>query len=76
VNRAAVVVRTANHLVAHSMAHHPLDEAVAAITAHLWSSWAPSMRADLVAHLDDGGLDRTPLAAAAAEQLGRVEVRP
>lgn len=74
-NRASVVVRTVNQIAAN-MAHLPRDQAVAKVTAHLRLSWAPSMRADLVAYLDDGGLDLTPLAAAAAEQLRNVGARP
>ncbi len=55
--------------IAANVAHRPHDQAVAAIVAHLLSSWAPSMRADLVAYLNGGGLDLTPLAASAARGL-------
>ena len=74
-SRAVVVVRRVNQIAAN-MAHLQRDQAVAEISAHLRLSWAPSMRADLLAYLDDGGLDLTPLAAAAAEQLRNVEARP
>lgn len=62
------LVRMVNQIAAN-VAHHSRDQAVAEIAAHLRSSWAPSMRADLVAYLDGGGSDLTPLAAAATEQL-------
>ena len=55
--------------IAANVAHLPHDQAVAEITKHLKATWAPSMRAALVAYVDGGGLDLTPLAAAAAEQL-------
>jgi hypothetical protein len=42
---------------------------VAEITKHLRATWPLSMRVDLVAYVDGGGLDLTPLAAAAAERL-------
>lgn len=62
------LVRMINQIAAN-VAHHPHDQAVTEIAAHLRSFWAPSMRADLVAYLDGGGLDLSPLAAAVAEQL-------
>jgi len=34
------------------------------------------MRADLVAYFDGGGVDLTPLAAAAAEQLRVADAKP
>ena len=64
----AALVRMVNQIAAN-VAHHPHDQAVAEITKHLKATWAPSMRADLVAYADGGGLDLTPLAAEAAEQL-------
>ncbi len=64
----ATLVRMVNQIAAN-VAHHPHDQAVAEITKHLKATWAPSMRGDLVAYVDSGGLDLTPLAAAAAEQL-------
>jgi formate dehydrogenase subunit delta len=68
VSDPAALVRMANQIAAN-VAHHPRDQAVAETAAHLRSNWAPAMRADLVAYLDRGGLDLTPLAAAAAETL-------
>lgn len=71
----ATLVRMVNQIAAN-VAHHPHDQAAAEITKHLRSTWAPSMRADLVAYVDGGGLDLTPLAAAAAEQLRVGDSRP
>jgi len=68
VSDPAALVRMVNQIAAN-VAHHPHDQAVAAITKHLRATWAPSMRSDLVAYVDGGGLDLTPLAGAAAEQL-------
>jgi len=68
VSDPAALVRMVNQIAAN-VAHHPHDRAVAEIVAHLRATWAPSMRAALVAYVDGGGLDLTPLAAAAAEQL-------
>jgi formate dehydrogenase subunit delta len=74
VNNPALV-RMVNQIAAN-VAHHPHDQAVAEITRHLRSTWAPSMRADLVGYLDGGGADLTPLAAAAAEQLRAADAKP
>ena len=71
----ASLVRMVNQIAAN-VAHHTRDRAVSEIATHLRSSWAPSMRADLVAYLDGGGLDLTPLAAAAAEQLRAANTKP
>ena len=64
----ATLVRMVNQIAAN-VAHHPYDQATAEIAAHLRSTWAPSMRAELVAYLDGGGLDLTQLAASATDQL-------
>ena len=64
----AALVRMVNQIAAN-VAHHSHDRAVAEITKHLRATWPLSMRVDLVAYVDGGGLDLTPLAAAAAEQL-------
>jgi len=65
---AAGLVRMLNQIAAN-VAHHPHEQAVGEIAAHLRSSWAPAMRAELDAYLDRGGLGLTSLAAAAAERL-------
>ena len=69
------LVRMVNQ-IAVNVAHHPPDQAEAEIAAHLRSFWAPSMRAELVAYLDVGGFDLTPLAAAATEQLRAGDAKP
>ncbi|MHB8187523.1 MAG: formate dehydrogenase subunit delta [Dermatophilaceae bacterium] len=71
----ATLVRMVNQIAAN-VAHHSRDQAVAEIAAHLRSTWPPSMRADLVAYVDTGGLDLTPLAASAAEQLRVADAKP
>jgi formate dehydrogenase subunit delta len=65
---AGGLVRMLNQIAANA-AHHPPDEAVAEIAAHLRATWAPAMCAELDAYLDRGGLGLTSLAAAAAERL-------
>jgi formate dehydrogenase subunit delta len=61
--------------IAANVAHHPPDQAVAEVTKHLRVSWAPSMRTDLVAYVDGGGLDLSPIAAAATEQLRAADAK-
>jgi formate dehydrogenase subunit delta len=75
VSDQASLVRMVNQIAAN-VAHHPHDQAVAQITAHLRSTWAPAMRADLVEHLDGGGSDLTPLAAEAAGRLRAADADP
>jgi len=74
VSNPAALVRMVNQIAAN-VVHRPYEQAVAAIVAHLRLSWAPSMRADLVAYLDGGGADLAPLAAAAAERLRAVDAK-
>jgi hypothetical protein len=74
VNDPTGLVRMINQIAAN-VAHHGRDQAVAEIAAHLRSTWAPAMRADLDAYLDRGGPDLTPLAAAAAEELRATRMR-
>jgi formate dehydrogenase subunit delta len=64
----AGLVRMLNQIAAN-VAHHPHDQAVGEIAAHLRACWAPAMRAELGTHLERGGPGLTPLAAAAAERL-------
>jgi formate dehydrogenase subunit delta len=71
---AARLVSMANQIAAN-VAHHPHDQAVAEIAGHLRKTWAPAMRADLIAYCDGGGSDLTPLAAAAAEELRAATTR-
>ena len=71
----AVLVRMVNQIAAN-VAHHSRDQAVAEITKHLRATWPLSMRVDLVAYVDGGGLELTSLAAAAAEQLRVGDAKP
>jgi formate dehydrogenase subunit delta len=75
VSDPATLVRMVNQIAAN-VAHHPHDRAVAEIAKHLRATWPPSMRADLIAYLDGGGLDLTPLAADAAEALRVGDTKP
>ena len=43
--------------------------APAAIADHLTKFWDPGMRADIIAHVDQGGAGLDPLARQAVEQL-------
>ena len=61
-------VRLANE-IAIQFAHVPREVAVAEIAKHMRSFWDPRMHRQLLAHVDAGGEDLDPLAAAAAEQL-------
>ena len=71
----AALVRMVNQIAANA-AHHPHDQAVGEIAKHLRLTWPLSMRVDLIAYVDGGGLDLTPLAAAAAETLRVVDAKP
>ncbi|NNN14146.1 MAG: formate dehydrogenase subunit delta [Acidimicrobiaceae bacterium] len=53
--------------ISRNFGHYPHEEAVAAIANHLRRFWAPSMRSQLLEHLDAGGLD--PLAVEAGHLL-------
>jgi len=75
VSDPAALVRMVNQIAAN-VAHHPHDQAVAEITKHLRATWPLSMRSDLVAYVDGGGLELTSLAAAAAEQLRVGDAKP
>ena len=70
----ASLVRMINQIAAN-VAHHPHDRAVAEITTHVRSAWAPAMRAELDAYLTRGGSDLSPLAADAAELLSTETTR-
>lgn len=61
-------VRLANE-IAIQFGHVPADRAATEIARHIHSFWEPRMVRALLAHLDAGGADLDPLAAAAAEQL-------
>ena len=61
-------VRLANE-IAIQFAHLPFDDGVARVARHVHDFWEPRMLRGLLAHVDAGGDDLDPLAAAAAEQL-------
>jgi formate dehydrogenase subunit delta len=48
---------------------HQGESAPAEIATHLKKFWAPSMRAEIVAHLDAGGQDLDPFVRQAVETL-------
>jgi len=49
------------------------DKAAAAIADHLKRFWDPGMRADIVAHLGQGGAGLDPLVRNAVEILARLK---
>lgn len=61
-------VRLANE-IAIQFAHLPFDDGTARVARHINDFWEPRMLRALLAHLDAGGDDLDPLAAAAAEHL-------
>ena len=61
-------MRLANE-IAIQFAHLPADRRSAEIAKHIRSFWDPRMHRLLLAHVDAGGADLDPLAAAAAAQL-------
>jgi formate dehydrogenase subunit delta len=63
------LVRMANQIAAN-VAHHPQDQAIAEVEAHLRAFWAPSMRARLAEWVDEGGAGLDAVPKAAVERLG------
>jgi formate dehydrogenase subunit delta len=61
-------VRLANE-IAIQFAHLPFDDGAARVATHMRDFWEPRMLRALLAHVDAGGDDLDPLAAAAAEHL-------
>jgi formate dehydrogenase subunit delta len=61
-------VRLANE-IAIQFAHLPFDDGTARVAKHIHDFWEPRMLRALLAHVDAGGDDLDPLAAAAAERL-------
>lgn len=61
-------VRLANE-IAIQFTHLSRADAESRIAKHLHDFWEPRMVRALLAHIDTGGADLDPLAAAAAEQL-------
>lgn len=68
-------VRLANE-IARQFAHRPPADAATAVANHMRTVWDPRMKRALVAHLDAGGEDLTPIARLAAEQLRATEASP
>ncbi len=58
------LVRMANQIAAN-VAHHPFDQSVEEVAAHLRLFWAPTMRAELRAYVDADGTGLDPIALAA-----------
>ena len=63
-------VRLVNE-IAVQFAHLPAERAAEEIAKHIRSFWDPRMRRLLLDHVDAGGADLDPLAAAAAAQLSQ-----
>lgn len=63
-------VRLANE-IAIQFAHLPFDDGTARVAKHIHDFWEPRMLRALLAHVDAGGDDLDPLAAAAAARLRR-----
>jgi formate dehydrogenase subunit delta len=61
-------VRLANE-IAIQFGHLPAADAEARIAKHLHDFWEPRMVRALLAHVDEGGGDLDPSAAAAVERL-------
>jgi formate dehydrogenase subunit delta len=49
--------------------HRPPDEAAETIAQHLRTFWGPRMRAELLGHVEAGGVGLDPLAVRAARLL-------
>ncbi len=63
-------VRLANE-IAIQFAHLPLADGAARVARHMRDFWEPRMLRALLTHVDTGGADLDPMAAAAAERLRR-----
>jgi formate dehydrogenase subunit delta len=61
-------IRLANDVAAH-FHHRPPAEGAAEVADHLRTFWDPRMRAELLAHAENGAGDLDPLAVAAAALL-------
>ncbi len=62
------LVRMANQ-IASNFAHHPPEQAVGEVAAHIRSFWTPTMRSELAHFAATDGHDLHPLARGAIEQL-------
>ena len=64
----ASLVKMANQ-IATNVAHQGHDAAVETLASHVKDFWAPSMLADLQAHIDVGGGDVDPIVIEAMAKL-------
>ena len=64
----ASLIRMANQIAANYQAR-PAETAAAEVATHIRSFWAPSMRSDLFAYIDDGGGGLDPVVLLAVERL-------
>ncbi|MCR9175122.1 MAG: formate dehydrogenase subunit delta [Alphaproteobacteria bacterium] len=62
------IVRMANQ-IAEFFSAYPEDEALAGASQHIVDFWDPRMRAELEAHLAQGGAGLSPLALAVAKRI-------
>jgi formate dehydrogenase subunit delta len=62
------LVRMANQ-IASQFAHHPPEQAADEVATHLRSFWAPPMREELIAYVDDGGTGVDPVVTMALDRL-------
>lgn len=62
------LVRMANQ-IASNFAHHPSEQAIGEVAAHIKSFWTPTMRAELAEFAATDEHDLSPIARGAIEQL-------
>jgi formate dehydrogenase subunit delta len=62
------LIRMANQ-IAGQFAHHPPEQAAAEVATHLRTFWAPPMRVELTAYVDDSGVGLDPVVLAAVDLL-------
>jgi formate dehydrogenase subunit delta len=73
--RTERLVRQANQIAAFFKAA-PEPEAIAGTLDHMRKFWDPRMRAQIVAHLDEGGAGLEPVARQAVAALGAAQPIP
>jgi formate dehydrogenase subunit delta len=57
-------------------ASQPNDEAAAGVLNHIVKFWDPRMRAQIIAHFDEGGAGLDPIAKAAIAELAGARPNP
>ena len=65
------LARMANQIVTNFDYGQDRDKVVAGVVDHLSRFWSPSMRAELIAAHEQGGVELSELAERAVEQLPR-----